>query len=154
MAQASSTNSLNCGSPHSHPFRLSLQLSFRTPVAVLSLCLLFKPHFPAPKLPSYQETHDSGWDMPGCGMNHKHTCYTVLPPTDWLISVLPSSLPEVSFLPQFISPLWRGFSECGNLSSLPTSHKGCWILLVSSFIFFSSGMGIFLILLDVQSYIC
>lgn len=151
VAQASSINSLSCGSPHSHPFRLSLQLSFRTPTALLSLGLLFKPHFPAPKLPSYQEIHGSGWGMPGCGMNHKHTSYTVQPPTDWLISLFPSSLPEVSFPPQFISPLWRGFSECGNFSSLSASHKVWWILLVSSLIFFFSGMGIFLILLDVQS---
>ena len=136
VAQASSTNSLSCGSPHSHPFRLSLQLSFRTPTALLSLGLLFKSHFPAPKLPPYQETHGSGWGMPGCGMNHKHTSYTVQPPSDWLISVFPSSLPEVSFLPQFISPLWIGFSECGNLSSLSASHKVWWIRLVSSFIYF------------------
>lgn len=52
----------------------------RTPTAVLSLGLLFKPHFPAPKLPPYQEIHDSGWGMPDCGM--KHNSYTVLPSTD------------------------------------------------------------------------
>ena len=79
----------------------------RTPTAVLSLGLLSKPHFQAPKLPPYWEIHDSGWGMPDCGM--KHTSYTVLPSTDWLISVFPSRLPEVSFLPQFISTVKRLF---------------------------------------------
>lgn len=72
-----------------------------------------------------------------------------LPQTDWFLCSPPGCL-KFPFCPSLF-PLWRGFSECGNLSSLSTSHEGCWTLPVSSFIFFFSGMGIFLILLDVQS---
>ena len=67
---------------------------------------------------------------------------------------IPLWSPEVSFLSQLISPPWRGFSECRNLSSPSPLHQGCWSLPISYFLFFlsfilPSCVGIFFVLLGV-----
>ena len=61
---------------------LSLQSVFSQPTAVSSLGLCSKPHFPAPSPPSQQATHNSGWNVQSCNVDHACSSYFVLPSTD------------------------------------------------------------------------
>ena len=60
---------------------LSLQAVFSKPTAVPSLGPRSKPHFPAPSPPLQQVTHDSGWNVQRCGVDHVCSSYFVLPST-------------------------------------------------------------------------
>ena len=55
------------------------------PTAVPSLGPLSKPHFPARNPPPHQETHNSGWGIQGCGMDHVHQSHSVLPSIEQLL---------------------------------------------------------------------
>ena len=68
-----------------HPLLLSLQAVFSQPRAVLSLGLHSKPLFPTPSSPSQQATHDSGWNVHSCSVDHACGSYLVLPSTDRLL---------------------------------------------------------------------
>ena len=63
---------------------LSLQAVFSQPTAVPSLGPCSKPHFPAPSPPSQPVTHDSGWNVQNCSVDHACSSYFVLPSTDHL----------------------------------------------------------------------
>ena len=55
------------------------------PTAVLSPGLLSKPYVPASSPRPHQQTHNSGWGMQGCVMDHQCRSHSVLPATDWLL---------------------------------------------------------------------
>ena len=55
------------------------------PATVLSLDLLSRLHLLALSLCPRQQPHASGWDTPGCGMNHLCRSHSVLPDTDWFL---------------------------------------------------------------------
>ena len=83
----------------------SLQAVSSQPTAVPSLGPLSKPRFPAPSPPPHQETHNSSWGAQGCGMDHVHRSYPVLPSTDLLLrSPLISQSPKGPSLSKLISP--------------------------------------------------
>ena len=75
---------------------LSFQAVFSQPTTISSLGRLSKPHFPTPSPLSQQATHNSGWNMQRCGVEHACNSYFVLTSTDHLLH----------------SPLipWRSFS--------------------------------------------
>ena len=64
---------------------LSLQAVFSLPIAVFSLGLRSKPHFPAPSPALQQVTHDSGWNAQSSSVDHARSSYFVLPFTDCLL---------------------------------------------------------------------
>ena len=86
-----------CGGPgflneHSRlqsPSLPSLQVLSSQPIAVSSPSLLSNPTFqpPAPSPHAHWYTHVSGWGMHGCGTDHLCRYYSVLPATDWLLSL-------------------------------------------------------------------
>ena len=62
---------------------LSLLAVFSQPTAVPSLGPCSKPHFPAPRPPLQQVTHNSGWNAQSYGVDPACSTYFVLPPTDF-----------------------------------------------------------------------
>ena len=98
------------------------------PTAVLSLCLLSKPHVPAPSPHLHQWTHISGWGTQGCGTDHLCRSHSVLLVTDQLLCS-PLIAPEAPLLSQLISLPVRGLPQMWETLVSFSSPKGVQVPL-------------------------
>ena len=130
---------------------LSLQAVFSQPIAVPSLGLHSKPHFPAPSPPSQQVTHNSGWNAQSWDVDPACHSYFVLPSTD--LPLRSPLIPWRSFSVPVDFPTVREFFWVWGPPFTFSFLPGCWSLFWYSFFlsFVLLGCeGIFLALLGVQ----
>ena len=114
----------------------SLQAVSSQPTAVPSLGPLSIPRFPAPRPPLYQGTHDSCCGVQGCGTDHEHSSYFVLPSTDWLLHSPPIPRRSLS-VPADFPTVSRAFLSAGTSLHLQLPARGAGPFLFPLF-FFSS----------------